>query len=206
MNCPGSSFEKLANNSWPLQQQSRASVGEVQVVAAVNMAAGKIKSKDLTYDANLPPFLQRLHAQKAGLGDQDRHERQIARPKREKVHDDEDEPTVVDESGETVTKAELEKMTASDKTLPEGVEDEKRPTNGEDASQVSRTRPSAGQAKVTDGTATKKRKAIKVISEDGDGNASNKDSNDESSAKPAAKKSKKKGKPIKLAFDEGDET
>ena len=76
------------------------------------MPEGKIKAKDLQYDNSLPPFLQRLHAQNAGRGDQDRHERPLARPKRAKDHDEDDEPTVVDEAGETVSKAELEKINA----------------------------------------------------------------------------------------------
>ena len=77
------------------------------------MPEGKIKAKDLQYDNSLPPFLQKLHAQNAGIGDQDRHERPLARPQRARTHDEDDEPTVVDEAGETVSKAELEKMASA---------------------------------------------------------------------------------------------
>lgn len=67
----------------------------------------KIKPKDLQYDTTLPPFLQRL---KAGQPDSDgRHERAIARPKRARnpEDDEEDEPTYVDESGVNLGRGEL---------------------------------------------------------------------------------------------------
>ena len=173
------------------------------------MPEGKIKSKDLSYEATLPPFLQKLHAQKAGWGDEDRHERPIARPKRAKAHDDEDEPTVVDEAGETVSRAELKKMTAAQDG--EG-EDENVKTVGEEselpkgsgAIQDEVQRP---DQKVTDGTATKKRKLAKVVGEDEEGKAiTETHSVNESVPKKVVKKAKKKARPIKLAFDEDGHT
>jgi hypothetical protein len=174
------------------------------------MPEGKIKSKDLSYEATLPPFLQKLHAQKAGWGDQDRHERPLARPKRAKAHDEDDEPTVVDEAGETVSKAELDKMT----TAQEGNgEDENVKTVGEESEQPKGSGAIQDQVQrtdqqVTDGTATKKRKVAKVVGEgEEEGNATTKTHSDnESAAKKVAKKAKKKAKPIKLAFDEDEET
>ena len=168
------------------------------------MPEGKIKSKDLSYESTLPPFLQKLHAQKAGFGDADRHERPIARPKRAKEHDEEDEPTVVDESGETVTKADLKKMTAS-----EDNEDTVATKNVEvESTDAAQTNSSKVEQKVTDGTAARKRKAVKIVGEEateaGDSGVANGDQ-EPSSAKPA-KKAKKKAKPIKLAFDEDEET
>jgi nucleoid-associated protein YgaU len=174
------------------------------------MPEGKIKSKDLSYESTLPPFLQRLHAQKAGRGDVDRHEQLIARPKRSKAHEEEDEPTMVDEAGETISKAELEKLTA-----PEGGDvdggDENVKTVGEESAE-----PKGSGAvqdgsqrvdqKVTDGTATKKRKAAKVVGEDQDDAPAQPQVHDESSPKNAVKKAKKKGKPIKLAFNDDEET
>lgn len=168
--------------------------------------SGKIKAKDLSYDSTLPPFLQRLHDQNAGRGDLDRHERAIARPRKEKVHDDEDEPTVVDESGETLSKDEVAKLTTTD----DG--------NGEDGSAKGQvdadtehkasgvTHDGIGEAKrveqrLTDGTATKKRKAVKVV---GDEDATGDTSGEKVASKKTASKPKKKAKPIKLAFDDED--
>jgi hypothetical protein len=184
------------------------------------MPSDKIKSKDLSYESSLPPFLQRLHAQKAGLGDQDRHERPIARPKRVKAHEDEDEPTVVDESGETVSKEDFEKMTSAAgqdgqaEPLKEGG-NVKGTLKGGDEALVSGALPDASTShktdqKVTDGTTTKKRKVAKVVGDDdgkddettGDATDGKKD---ESTVKHAVKRIKKKAKPIKLAFDDGDD-
>ena len=172
------------------------------------MPEGKIKSKDLSYESNLPPFLQRLHAQKAGRGDLDRHEQPIARPKRAKAHEEEDEPTVVDEAGETISKAELEKLTA-----PEGGDDDE---NGEAVGEDSKEPKDTGATpdgsrrvdpKCTDGTATKKRKAVKVVGEDENAEvtAETQDQEDADSKK-IGKKAKKKAKPIKLAFNDDEET
>ena len=170
------------------------------------MPEGKIKAKDLQYDNSLPPFLQRLHAQNAGSGDQDRHEKPIARPKKAKAHDEDDEPTVVDEAGETVSRAELEKMTSA-----ASGEDENVKTVGEEAAEpkASGALPDDVQRsdqKVTDGTATKKRKVAKVVGEENEGEANGgADGKQGSSAMKVVKKPKKKAKPIKLAFDDDNE-
>ena len=167
------------------------------------MPEGKIKSKDLQYDNSLPPFLQKLHAQNAGRGDDDRHERPIARPKRAKAHDEDEEPTMVDEAGETVSKAELEKMTSA-----ASGEDENVKTVGEGSAE-----PKASGAlqddirrsyqKITDGASTKKRRVAKVVGEENEAEVNGKDGEtEEPSAKKIVKKAKKKAKPIKLAFDD----
>jgi hypothetical protein len=173
---------------------------------------GKIKSKDLSYDSSLPPFLQRLHAQNAGRGDQDRHERPIPRPTRVKAHEDEDEPTVVDESGETVSKAELEKMTSAQNTSPdaEAGGNVTGTLDGEGEAMVSgaiQDTPKSDQ-KVTDGAAVKKRKVAKVVGGEEspiDAESRGNDDLEKGPVKKFAKKAKK-SKPIKLAFDEDDET
>lgn len=171
------------------------------------MPEGKIKSKDLSYESTLPPFLQSLHDQNAGRGDQDRHERPVARPKREKAHAEEDEPTVIDEAGETVSKAELEKLATVKSGDDENV---KRVASGSEEPKGSGAVPDDTQhvdQKVTDGTAIKKRRLAKVVGEDRDGEATAEVSEDEKPpAKKAVKKGKRKAKPIKLAFDDGEET
>ncbi|KAK4631609.1 hypothetical protein CLAFUW4_03014 [Fulvia fulva] len=176
----------------------------------------KIKSKDLSYDSALPPFLQRLHDQNAGRGDTDRHERAIARPKRAKDPNEDDGPTVVDDSGETLSKAEVEKLTAD--TAPK---DDAPGVSGDidpDAEpKVSGALPAEEQSvstkasgahrtdqKVTDGTAQKKRKLGKAIGDDE--NAATEDSKDQESSTKVFRKVKKKAKPVKLTFDDDEET
>ncbi|KAK3683115.1 hypothetical protein LTR37_020553 [Vermiconidia calcicola] len=159
----------------------------------------KIKSKDLSYENTLPPFLQRLHAQKAGLGDQDRHERQIARPKRAKVDDEDDGPTLVDESGEVVSKEQMEKE------MNDGADGNVNGTLEGDGE----PRASGAIQELTDGTAmTKKKKKRKLGKVVGDGDADTVADEEEGAVKKTtAKKAKKnKSKPIKLAFDDDDET
>ncbi|KAK4565641.1 hypothetical protein LTR86_003489 [Recurvomyces mirabilis] len=180
--------------------------------------AGKIKAKDLSYDSSLPPFLQRLHDQKAGRGDQDLHERQLARPKREKNADEDDGPTVVDESGDVVSKDELEKLNAaaaaagsspgedvggsvSGDLVKEGDGD-----RGEEVRAYGALPGDGGKkddAKVSTGLGGRKRKAGKVVGNDQEknGNGDVPASKKEATSKPK----KKKVKPVKLAFDDGDE-
>lgn len=158
------------------------------------MVEGKIKGKDLQFDKSLPPFLQKLHAQKGGFGDTDRHERAIARPKKAKDDNDDDGPTMIDESGETLTKDEYARLAGAEIAVGESVvEPDARSTGGE---------PSTAKVdpKVTNGPALKKRKAAKVIGDD----AENSHEEDGAVASKPAKKIKKKGKPVKLAFDDAD--
>ncbi|KAF7195627.1 hypothetical protein HII31_02945 [Pseudocercospora fuligena] len=168
----------------------------------------KIKSKDLSYDSSLPPFLQRLHEQKAGRGDTDRHERPIARAKRTKPADDDDGPTVVDDSGETVSKAQLEEMSkeatdeVQDTSSIKGELDPSTEPKASGALPDSNAGPRRTESSVTDGTAQKKRKAAKVIGDDEEaGDATEQ----KSSKKVAAKKAKKKAKPVKLTFEDDEE-
>lgn len=161
------------------------------------MVEGKIKGKDLQFDKSLPPFLQRLHAQKGGFGDADRHERAIARPKKAKDDNDDDGPTMIDETGETLTKDEYEKLTSAPVAVAEDSgaaipEPEARPSEEPGTAKVDQ--------KVTNGAASKKRKVAKVVGEDEEPS-----SQDGAVVAKAAKKSKRKAKPVKLAFDDNDE-
>lgn len=154
---------------------------------------GKIKSKDLSYSSDLPPFLQRLHAQNAGHGD--RHERPIARPKKEKNPDDDDGPTIIDESGDTVTKEEMERLASKDS---EGKEfDVTEPSVASDLSDGKRVK----QQETDAGKASKKRKAAKIVGEDEADPEVLKGFGEKT---VAAKKPKKKAKPIKLAFEDDE--
>ncbi|RMY03002.1 hypothetical protein D0868_07688 [Hortaea werneckii] len=185
------------------------------------MSGDKIKSKDLSYDSSLPPFLQRLRDQNSGR-DTDRHEREIARPKGKKdaQAEEEDGPTVVDDSGETLTKEQVASMN-------EAVEEKERSESNvggsvkgqlENAGDVVATsgalpddEPTRKGDTVTEGKAVKKRKVGKVV-----GGDENEEEGDEQARKPsdpaapgekesAGKKIKKKAKQIKLAFNDDDE-
>nr|POE62433.1 hypothetical protein CFP56_68808 [Quercus suber] len=160
--------------------------------------SGKIRSKDLNYDKSLPPFLQRLHAQRAGNGDADRHEREIARPKKAKASDDDDGPTVVDERGETLDKDAVESMTRSSSSTDDvpAVSDTPVVSTAPAHNKSSK----AVEQKLTTGAAPKKRKAAVVGGKD-DGVP---DQEGTESVQPA-KKSKKKSKSIKLTFDDYDD-
>lgn len=165
------------------------------------MPSDKIKSKDLSYETSLPPFLQRLHDQKAGRGDTDRHEFQVARPKRDKNPDEDDGPTVVDETGENVSKDELAKLTAPDEE-DGNVTGELQATDPKASGALPAGGESArkGKETVTDGTTSKKRKAGKVV---GDDAVEDEPSEATATSGKAVKKPKKKAK-VKLTFDESE--
>ncbi|KAJ8607768.1 hypothetical protein MRB53_040064 [Persea americana] len=156
----------------------------------------KIKSKDLSYDSNLPPFLQRLRAQNSGRGDQDLHERPLARPKKGKVNDEDDQPTIVDESGELLSKDDLTKrITADDQqqastSVDLNLDDSKVP-----GSETRQTKQD-----VTNGLSIKKRKAAKVIEDDAEHD--DKAATSIQTTAAPVKKAKKKAKPVKLAFED----
>lgn len=171
--------------------------------------SGKIKSKDLSYDNSLPPFLQRLKAQPTGQGeDADRHERPTARPRRAKDPNGEDDgPTVVDEAGETVSKEEYEKLTAkpasgedADGTVGGNVEADVKEPEPADSRALPAKGERKGDGKASTAIGSKKRKAVKVIGEDEVEDAV--PVKDAEPVKSASKPKKKKAKPIKLAFDE----
>ena len=175
----------------------------------------KIKSKDLSYDSSLPPFLRRLHDRSAGRDDTDRHERAIARPKKAKDPNDDDGPIVVDDNGETLSKAEVEKLAAE--TAPKddapGVTGDIDPNaepkvsgalpDGDKSVTTAASGASRTDQKVTDGTAQKKRKLGKAIGSD---QCATELEGEEASTTKVAKKVKKKAKPVKLAFGDDEDT
>ncbi|QIW94734.1 hypothetical protein AMS68_000252 [Peltaster fructicola] len=159
--------------------------------------SGKIRSKDLAYDAALPPFLQRLRNQNVGRGDTDRHERPVARPRLAKDANDDDGPTVVDETGETITQQDFEKRSAAAEPTSEAVEGKtyNKPETTAAAAAAEEALVRVEQ-RVTDGTTTKKRKAARIIADE----AAVPEDNPSEPAQ-TIKKAKKKSKPIKLAFE-----
>lgn len=172
--------------------------------------SGKIKSKDLSYDSSLPPFLQRLRAQNTGYGedgDPDRHQVPLARPKKAKNPDDDDGPTFVDESGELVSKADYERQLKGDASGEETGDNVTGELKGDGKPEAMGALPPDSkhrvEQKLTDGTAVKKRKVAKVV---GDEDEDDTFKPEKDTAPKAAKKAKKKTKPIKLAFDDDEGT
>ncbi|KAK3627097.1 hypothetical protein LTR56_019421 [Elasticomyces elasticus] len=168
----------------------------------------KIKAKDLSYDQSLPPFLQRLHDQKAGRGDTDRHERPLARNMGKKGGngDEDDGPTMVDESGCVVRKeeyAELEKKDADGSVKGEDVDDEGVVMAGALPAVVEEEGRIDGS--ITVGVMTKKRKMAKVVGDEAGGDEAGGDEAEAVEKTPAKPKGKKKVKAIKLAFDDAED-
>ena len=172
------------------------------------------KAKNLTYDKTQPAFLQRLKAEYAG----DRNNVQFARPNKSRLKTgdaDEDEPTIVDEAGEGVSKEEYEGMlkreNGGEADAVEGVgvgkDDDK-----ESQEVVNRKGQARDKQKVAEVGVGKKRKAAKVV---GNGDEVNNYSETATSAKESkqedakkelvsetSSKPKKKSKRIKLSFDD----
>ena len=182
-----------------------------------NMA---FNSKNLHYDKQEPSFLRKLKGQ-FGEGD-GRHNVQIARPKRDrlKTADDDDDPLIVDEQGETVEKEEYERRLKGED--PEELRDGISATVTEGS--VFKAAEDAGQherQKLSEigGISTKKRKVGKIVGveeevEDQKSSAAKSagtgvDQPQKSSNKMVVKDStaskKKKAKKIKLSFDEPDD-
>jgi hypothetical protein len=214
----------LVPSSLPLLQRHLAAAAErlhVPVERGCSRASltrlttmsGKIKSKDLSYDSSLPPFLQRLRAQNTGYGDDgdpDRQERPQARPKRAKDPDDDDGPTFVDESGELVSKADYEKQLKGDVEGEETGGNVTSELKGDGKPEASSALPADSgprvEQKLTDGAAVKKRKAAKVIGDEDEDDSSKATGAEKGTAPKTVKKAKKKAKPIKLAFDDDEGT
>ena len=169
----------------------------------------KITPKNLSYDQTLPPFLQRLQANKSSLDG--RNEFQTARPQKAKnLEDDaENEPVYFDEgSGETLTRREWE---AKEKVKEGGDGGEVR-KDGADGEGGKRGGDGEREKIAAIGSG-KKRKAGKVIGAE-DGDVDEKEKEDAVGElkkvekgqvkKSESKSAKKKGKKIKLSFGDDE--
>jgi hypothetical protein len=77
----------------------------------------RITPRNLSYNTSLPPFLQRLHNSNASSSLDGRHEFAVARPKRARNPDadEEDEPAYVDEgTGEVISREEYAALVSSE--------------------------------------------------------------------------------------------
>lgn len=188
----------------------------------------KITPKNLSYDSSLPPFLQRLRSENAGTGD-GRHERAIARPKRARNAEDEedDEPTyVLDEDGagegegRTLTREEYKELVKEKddgKGDGDGEGDDGKNGDGQDVAEK-READKQNKEKLAAIGGARKRKQGRVIgdedAEDGGigaavakaaaliGGSGTKIDDKEKGAEKKSEK-KKKAKKVKLSF--GDE-
>ncbi|KAF4304665.1 hypothetical protein GTA08_BOTSDO07927 [Botryosphaeria dothidea] len=169
-------------------------------------------AKNLNYDRNEPAFLRRMKGDLSAGRDTDRHERPIARPKRLKRDEEDDGPTyVVEESNDTLTKAEYE-------ALINGVAEQQSADVTENAAQkkdgdqtVAEAAKPKQQQVASVGGASKKRKAVKIggDADEDEGEETGPAEKAEVQQKEAkTKKTKKKAKAIKLSFggDEGEKT
>jgi len=160
---------------------------------------------NITTDSNEPTFIRRLRGEIGGQ-DSSRHERAIARPRKPKNFDDEedDEPTYVDEENhEVISKSAFEALAnreASDKTELEGV----ALSHGQIEQQIrlpveKESDAQAPKEHVALVGGSSKRKVAKVFG--------NEDNNFTKRAKTDSpdnnnKSKTRKGKKIKLSFDE----
>ncbi|KAG9194251.1 hypothetical protein G6011_04286 [Alternaria panax] len=160
------------------------------------------KAKDLHFDNSQPAFLQRLRGQLTS-GDTARHEQPIARNKRMKKDDDEDDaPTyVMEETNHSLSKEEYDALVSG----KDGKDEVETATN-----EVGKKKDSGSESQSKDriaevGANAKKRKAAKIIGDD------RKESNErgepavKKSDTKAVKKPKKKAKAVKLTFGDEDE-
>jgi hypothetical protein len=134
-------------------------------------------------------------------GDSDRHERPVARNKRMKKDDDEDDaPTyVMEETNQSLTKEEYAAFVSGKDAEGEksAVEEAKEKTLGNDA------KPKDKIAEV--GANARKRKAAKVISEDHEQSKVSEEKVIKKTDTKPVKKPKKKAKAVKLTFGDEDE-
>lgn len=139
----------------------------------------KITPKNLSYDTSLPPFLQRMRGEFASSNDDGRHERAIARPKRARnaEDDEDDEPTYVDESTNHTLSREEYKELVKDKDAGQGedeVGDVKAVTEGGEGispgEKDGREKETQIREKIAAIGGAKKRKQGRVVGDEGEVN------------------------------------
>jgi hypothetical protein len=150
-------------------------------------------SKNLQYEKNEPAFLRKLRGEHGS----DRNNFQAARPKRNRLaNDDDDGPTMVDEEGASVSKEDYEAMFdgkgSAAKSNEAVIEDAKGEESAKDGEKTQE--PPAEKQKVVEVGAARKRKQVKVIGEEIGG--------DDGADLKKGKTTKKPKKKVKLSFDE----
>ena len=153
-------------------------------------------SKNLQYDKNEPAFLRKLRGEYGN----DRQTFQAARPKRNRLANNEDDgPTMVDEAGASVSKEDYEAMVNGKDGELESTDVMPEITHKSNNDEALQETPKE-KRKVIDIGARRKRKQAKVIGEQNEGSDATEDTKEESvKQSKSTKKSKKK---VKLSFDE----
>jgi hypothetical protein len=151
-------------------------------------------------DSEQPAFLRRLRGELTS-GDSARHEQPIARNKRMKKDDDEDDaPTyVLEDTKESLTKEEYDAL-VSGKDYKEKEEAEDSAKQGGTESE---SKPKDKIAEV--GAASKKRKAAKIVNEEHEEVKPDASKDGKQADSKGTKKPKKKAKAVKLTFGEDEE-
>ncbi|KFY39010.1 hypothetical protein V494_04135 [Pseudogymnoascus sp. VKM F-4513 (FW-928)] len=156
----------------------------------------KITSKSLSYDASLPPFLQRLRAENVGASTAAPRAKRAPNPDA----DEEDEPVYVDEEGGALDDAELRSLGVTKKG------DEKGEEATEGAKPGAVPEPERKEEKIAAIGATRKRKVGKVVGapeeEEGKGSDAAAAVTEKDRGKPPQKK--KKAKKVKLSFGDDE--
>lgn len=159
---------------------------------------------DLTLESNEPIFLRKLKSEYSG-GNSLRHERPLARPRKQYGgNDDDDEPTYVDEeSNSTLTKAQYEVMLKPDgNTVPH--DEERTALKVHDGSEIGGAGPGSPivdippkkeQVAVIGGSG--KRRIAKVFSDE----VNNKHGREDRTPAKTEKNFAKRAKKVKLSFD-----
>lgn len=181
------------------------------------MSNPKITPKNLSYDSTLPPFLQRLQNANADSGLNGRHERAMARPRRARTAQDEEDdmPTYVDEkSGDVVEKDGFAALVSGDKSAKEMQDNDHECKEQKNKAYEAQNADKSIESMAAIG-ATKKRKIGKVITttdevDDANKTTSAAETKRSSTFKVAsetgnAQKPRKKAKKIKLSFNNDDD-
>ena len=152
-----------------------------------------------------PVFLRKLRNEHGG-GNSDRHERTLARPRKQKnCEDDDDEPIYIDEqSNDTLTKAQYEAILKNEEHVNSKEKHSEALISNDDGAVIDDVAkdvvvdPSSKKALIAAIGGTGKRRIAKVIGEDGQ------DQNGKECLQEASveKRSMKKLKKIKLSFDD----
>ena len=159
-------------------------------------------------ESNEPAFLRRLRSEH-GDRDSSRHERQLARPRKQvQEGEEDDQPTyVVEDSQDTLSKAEYEALITADNADQKDENDVPLPANSSHSigeaeptkDEVTREAALVKQRVAGIGSSTKRRLAKVVGDEEGeDGAVPEKGDSGKNSKKLRPKKVKK----VKLSFDE----
>ncbi|KAF2748891.1 hypothetical protein M011DRAFT_476258 [Sporormia fimetaria CBS 119925] len=161
-----------------------------------------LKARNLTYDADAaqPAFLRRLRGEIAG-DDSSRREPAVPRNKKLVRDEEEDGPTYVMEgTNESLTKAEYEALAAGKETTA-GSESGPMADKADAKDTSLETKESAP----TKTTASKKRKAVKIVGNDEDAGSNAQDFVTKKPSNQGVKKPKKKAKIIKLSFGDQED-